>query len=552
MHEQRSQQTPGVRRRELLKAGLADGITLSVGPLAQPPALWGTEGGPPRRGGILRVRGLDPVHFDHHLTLNARTNTTLSFIHSTLLRYKVGPEIVPGTFTVEPHLAERWEEPDDLTYVFHLRRGVTWHTKPPLHGRELVADDVKFTFDRFLNEKGNALRDQLEPVERIEVVDRYTVKFVLKEPFVWLPTRLADTSGMWIIAPEVVEKFGDLKKPESAIGTGPFLLERYEPNVKTVFKRNPAYFLKDQPYIDGVEWLVLDDESTGLAVYRTGHIDCGPAAWWSVRQADLESLKKSHPHLMYRDFQSIVTGGLTMRTDQPPFNDVRVRRAISHALDRQGLIEAVSLRGEPTPAIGRGLTEWSLPIEQLGAGAQYYQYNPQEARRLLAEAGYPKGFHTQLTVNAGLGRDLVDVAQLIQRFLKDVGIEAALKLQEYGAYMATTNQGKFEGMVYGPTTGARDPDGPLYARYMPDHLLNRGHVNDPTITAMLKTQRRTKDLEARRQIIYEFQRYEAEQQYYVYTNSGVITASWQPYVKNYAPNQSFDYGSRTAALWLER
>ena len=302
MHEQRSQQTPGVRRRELLKAGLAAGVALSAWPLAHPSALWGAEAGQPKRGGILRVRGYDPVHFDHHLTNNARTNTTLSFIHSTLLRYKVGPEIMPGTFIVEPHLAESWDEPDDLTYVFHLRQGVKWHNKPPLNGRELVADDVKFTFERFLSEKANVLRETLEPVDRVEVVDRYTVKFVLKEPFVWLPHRLADSSGMWIIAPEVVERFGDLKKPESAMGTGPFLLERYEPNVKTVFKRNPDYFLTGQPYVDGVEWRVIDDESTGLAMYRTGQIDCGPAPWWSVRQADLESLKKSHPHLLYRDF----------------------------------------------------------------------------------------------------------------------------------------------------------------------------------------------------------------------------------------------------------
>jgi len=439
----------GMSRRKLLQMGLAAGLTVSALPLSRPAPLWGAEAAQPKRGGILRVRGYDPVHFDHHLTLNARTNTTLSFVHSTLLRYKVGSEIAPGTYIVEPHLAERWEAPDDLTYVFHLRHGVKWHNKPPLNGRELVADDVKFTFDRFLNEKANVLRYLLEPVERVEVVDRYTVKFVLKEPFVWLADRLASTSGMWIIAPEVVERFGDLKKPESAIGTGPFILERYEPNVKTVFKRNPAYFREGQPYIDGVEWLVLDDESTGLAMYRTGQIDCGPAPWWSVRQADLESLKKSHPHLMYRDFLSIVTGGITMRTDQPPFNDVRVRRAISQALDRQGLIEAVALRGEATPAIGRGLAEWSLPVDQLGAGAKYYQYNPKEAKRLLAEAGFPKGFKTQLTATSGLGRDLVDSAQLVQRFLKDVGIEAELKLQEYGAYMATTFQGKYEGMVYG-------------------------------------------------------------------------------------------------------
>src|SRR5882724_5669705 len=476
MHPQRvySHLVEGISRRQLLQMGLAAGLTVSALPLSRPAPLWGAEAGPPRRGGILRVRGYDPVHFDHHLTNNAKTNTTLSFVHSTLLRYQVGPAIAPGTYTVEPHLAERWEAPDDLTYVFHLRRGVKWHNKPPLNGRELVADDVKFTIDRFLNEKANILREQLEPVERVEVVDRYTVKFVLKEPFVWLLHRLADSNGMWIIAAEVVEKFGDLKKPESAIGTGPFTLERYEPNVKTVFKRNPEYFLKDQPYVDGVEWLSLEDESTGLAMYRTGQIDCGPWHWWSVRQADLESLKKSHPHLLYRDFLSIVAGGITMRTDQPPFNDVRVRRAISHALDRQGLIEAVSLRGEATPVIGRGLVEWSLPVDQLGAGAKYYQYNPKEARRLLAEAGYAKGFKTLLTATSGLGRDLIDAAQLVQRCLKDVGIEAELKLQEYGAYMATTFQGKYQGMVYGPTTGARDPDDPLYTRYIPDQPLNRG------------------------------------------------------------------------------
>lgn len=102
------------------------------------------------------------------------------------------------------------------------------------------------------------------------MVDRHTVKLVLKEPFVWLLQRLAGPEGRWIIAPEVVQQFGDLKKPESAIGTGPFTLERYEPNVKPVFKRNPAYFLAGQPYLDGAEWLSLEDESIGLAMHRTG------------------------------------------------------------------------------------------------------------------------------------------------------------------------------------------------------------------------------------------------------------------------------------------
>jgi len=271
-----------------------------------------------------------------------------------------------------------------------------------------------------------------------------------------------------------------------------------------------------------------------------------------VRQQDLEALKQSHPHLVYQDFLDNVASAIYMRTDQPPFNDVRVRRAISHALDRQGIINAVALRGEPTPAIPRGLVEWSLPIDQLGPGAKYYQHDPQEARRLLAEAGFPNGLKAPLNTTGGYGRDVLDAVQLVQQSLKAVGIEVELKLQEFGAYAATTRVGKFEGLAYAPFTIAWEPDGALYNTYAPDQSLNAGHINDPKITAMLKEQRRTQDLEARKQILVELQRYMAEQQYYVYTNSVMVTASWQPYVKNYAHNSTFDYGSRAAALWLER
>src|SRR5207245_7786094 len=140
-----------------------------------------------------------------------------------------------------------------------------------------------------------------------------------------------------------------------------------------------------------------------------------------------ESLKQSHPQLIYRDFLVPNSQRIFMRTDQAPFNDVRVRRAISQAIDRQALIEAVWPRGEPTAAVPRGLQEWSLPIDQLGAGAQYYQYDPQEARRLLAEAGFPNGFTTPLHTSGGGGPDVLDAVQLVQRYLKDVGIEAELK-----------------------------------------------------------------------------------------------------------------------------
>jgi peptide/nickel transport system substrate-binding protein len=539
-------------RRDLLKAGLAAGAVLSTWSPYRVPALWGEAAETPKRGGILRVRGRDPVHFDPHLTRDARTHSALSFLCSRLLRYKVGEDVRPGTFIVEPDLAERWDVLDDTTYVFHLRQGVRWHNKPPVNGRELVADDVKFTFDRFLSEKGNPSRYFLDSVDRVEVVDRYTVKFVLHEPVVWLLDILASATSMWIIAPEVAQQYGDLKKVETAIGTGPFVLERYEPNVKTVFRRNPDYFRPGLPYVDGVEWLVVEDESTGLAMYRTGQIDAGPGLQWDVRQADLDTLKQSHPNLRFQDMLANNATTIWMRTDKSPFTDVRVRRAISQAIDRQGVIEAVWMRGELSPAVPRGLAEWSLPMDQLGEGAKYYRYDPQEARRLLAEAGYAQSLKTTLAVTGGYGRDLLDAAQMVQRYLKEVGIEVELKIQEYGAYQATTGQGKFEGLAMGPYALGWDADSSLYGQYMPDQLRNRGHVNDPKLAAMVKEQRRLKDPEARKQLVFDIQRYAAEQQYYVYLSSQVITASWQPYMKNFAPNLTADFGSRAAALWLDR
>src|SRR5262245_25628418 len=120
-----------VSRRDLLKAGLAAGV-MSAWPLYHPPTLYGADAGQPRRGGILRVRGFDPPHFDHHLTTANFTQSTLSFVYSKLVRHKVGADVPPGKFMLEPDLAERWEELDDTTYVFYLRKGVKWHNKPPV------------------------------------------------------------------------------------------------------------------------------------------------------------------------------------------------------------------------------------------------------------------------------------------------------------------------------------------------------------------------------------------------------------------------------------
>jgi peptide/nickel transport system substrate-binding protein len=243
---------------------------------------------------------------------------------------------------------------------------------------------------------------------------------------------------------------------------------------------------------------------------------------------------------------------MALRTDQPPCTDGRVRRAISQALDRQAIIKAVYVRGEPTPAIGRGLAKWSLPIDPLNVGAKYSRDDPKEAKRLLAEAGFPKGFQTPINATVGYGPDWLEAVPWARPYRKDGGIETAMTLQEYGASMATTFVGKFEGMAMGPISIAWEPDSVLYGLDVPAQRRSNGHVNPPQMTAMLQEQRRTKDLDAGKPLIFDIQCDAAGQQYCVYTNSSVLTGSWQPYVTNFRPSHSLDCGPRVAAFWLER
>jgi len=234
-------------RRELLKTGA----------LAATAAVPGVASGQtPKRGGTLRLTfQADPLHFDPHQTLSFVTMVPLSFVYSRLVKVKAGPTVKPMTYPVEPDLAESWTQPNDTTYVFKLRKGVRWHPKPPVNGRELTAEDVKYTYERFLTITGNPNRPALEYVDRVEAIDKHTVKFTLKEPNAWFLDLLAGTS-MWIVARECVEKFGDLKKVESVVGSGPWMLERWEPNVRISYVRNPHYFVPGMPYADGVELLI--------------------------------------------------------------------------------------------------------------------------------------------------------------------------------------------------------------------------------------------------------------------------------------------------------
>ena len=539
-----------VSRRDLLALG---GLTVAGATLA--PSI--TRAQTPRRGGTIALRTWDPPHFDPFQTISYKTHIALSFTHSRLLKHKAGPGVTPGTFPIEGDLAESWTQPTDTTYVFKLRKGVRWHNKPPVNGRELTADDVVFSVNHFLTVKGNANAYMLKSVEKVEALDKHTVKFTLKEPFVWFLDMISNPHALAIVAKEVVDKHGDLKKWESVIGTGPWMLDAYRPNVGMTFVRHPAYFVAGQPYIDKVELTVDEDNASRMAAFLSGKYDLGWEFPGTINRTDWvqikDNLKQKRPKLTTVEFPSPVMSHISMRTDGKPFNDIRVRHAMSLAIDRKTIIEqayeGVGVMNPPVPA---GLREWSVPFDKLGEGAKYYKHDPAEAKRLLAAAGYPNGFPASMCFTTYGSTLLVDIMQMVTKDLKAVGIEAKIDQKEYGAYISTCFYGKFEAMTFGPQTGFLEPDNFLFGQYYPEELKNQSHINDPVVADMLVRQRRTFDVAKRRELIYDIQRHLARQQYYVQMPSGIYIAVWEGAVKNYGPNMGYDYGGRLQAAWLDR
>ncbi len=489
-------------RRDVLKlSGAALAATRLVTP--QPAAAQ-----TPKRGGTFRLRShVAPVHFDPHQTIAFSTMIPLSLAYSRLVKVKAGSAIVPGTQPIEGDLAESWERQGDTVYVFKLKRGVRWHNKAPLNGRELTAEDVRYSYDRFLNIKGNPNKTILGMVDKVEASDKYTVKFTLSEPNAWFIDRLASTST-WVIAKECVDQHGDLKKPESVVGTGPWMLKSYEPNVRISFVRNPNYFVSGLPHVDNVEILLSQDPAAGFAAFLAGEFDFGPEYGMVIRRSDLDIAQSRVKGLGTRDY-IVVFGGITaMKIDQEPFKDVRVRRAFAMSQNWQEVLETNAWsqgKGAPNPLIPAALKEWSIPIGQLPQeGRRLYEFDPAGAKKLLAEAGYT-GVKVPIETTPGYGPDWMDAVQVALRNWKQAGIEGDLKLKEYGAFVSTAIFGKFDKMILTLRGATTDPD-TYFIPFLPGEPLNSSGVNDPKLTEMIKLQRRTFDSQKRNEILSDIQR----------------------------------------------
>jgi peptide/nickel transport system substrate-binding protein len=508
----------------------------------------------PKRGGVLRIADREAPNLDPHLSVSFLTHSWSSMVYSQLVRFAYGPEQKhTADFTIVGDLAEKWEYKSPTTLVFTLRKGVRFHNKPPVNGREVTAEDVKYSIERFMAKSG--FRSRLDPVQSVDALDRHTVRLSLKEPYAPLLNHLANANYVAILPREVEDKFKDFNRPEAMIGTGPFMVKSYQKGVNIEFERNPAYFMKGLPYLDGVVIEITPAATARLALLRAGKVDL-PHMWGYLSPEEAKSLKQTNPEMVATPRMTIGQGIIYMRTDQPPFNDVRVRRAVALAIDRKAWNDSL-LYGEgcidagPVPC---AMKDWKLDVGQIDAAKAKYLvgYDPAEARRLLAEAGHPNGFTTPMFHWPGYAGIWPASFDLAADNLGKVGITVEFKPEEYGKYISTTYLGKYEKMAMGPVTPFTEVDDWLFAAFYPEQPNNRSHVADAELSKMLVAQRREMDPAKRLAIVHDIQRYLADKAYYVYVPTTPWYITHAPHVKGMQYHDGFGLGPRLIFTWIDK
>jgi peptide/nickel transport system substrate-binding protein len=503
----------------------------------------------PKRGGVLRlVERADPVGFD---TLGKKkapvyTQLALAYTHNRLFKYGPKGDIVPD-------LAASFSQPNPTTYVVTLKKGVRWHAKPPVNGREFTAEDVKFTFERLPASPEARLFPTLK---RVTTPDRHTVQFELSAPFSAFVANLAATT-MYVYAKEAGKPTADGGRDytavETVVGTGPFTLEEYREKQRLVFKRNPSYFEPGKPHVDSIEVYVNPDASAQLAALRTGKVD-----------ALLATTGQGLPHLQADEARAIT--GVSMikhvvfqssenvigRMDAKPWSDVRVRRAVALAIDREAYVKAAFPEGaEPFSGPIPHTSPYAIPLGKLGEAARFYRHDLAAARKLLAEAGYPNGVATKLVTTSGYGPEYVSRTELLKDMLSKVGIEASIVTQEYPVWISRTYKGTYEGLVHIPSWTLGDEDEWL-ATYTPGDTRNQIHLDDPSLTELVRRSREAPNEAARAKLIGEFVRTFHENMYRVFLPQPVVLAVVGPRVRGYVPaGRGYSYPTSLVNVWIE-
>lgn len=445
-------------------------------------------------GGTLVIARLsDAENLDHHFmsTINAASVT-----HGKIYEGLVGRD---KNADLKPLLAEKWNQLDEKTWEFNLRKDVKFHD-----GTDFNADAVKTTFDRLLDPNVASPRAVVfKMVKEVKVVDEYTIQFILSEPFSPLLSILANHEG-GIISPKTVEKYGK-KIIQEPNGTGPFVFESWTPGQEIAFGKNENYW-GTKANVDKVVFKVVPEETTRISMLETGEAHIAEPL--SVTMMD--TVEASSASKVYRS-EGFGTEYIGFNVQKPPFNDVRIRKAVAHAVEMDSIIDGVynNIGKKANSLLGSKVFGYHTDMKA-------YEYNLNEAKKLLAEAGYPDGFETSIKTMDS--KERVSLAEVLQSQLKGIGIKLNIQVNEYGTFVEQVNKGDSEMFILSWRNATGDAD---YNQYNLFHTNSHGasgntfFYSNKEVDSLIDAARAEKDQEKRIELYAKSQELEMKDVVYI-------------------------------------
>jgi peptide/nickel transport system substrate-binding protein/oligopeptide transport system substrate-binding protein len=464
---------------------------------------------------------------------------------------------------IVPMLAESWEANEDSSvWTFHLRKGVKFQKtgykgQPTANGgREMVASDVKFSFERLLREKSarayflNMIEGYQEMFDEkadewagVQVVDDYTVRFNLSLPYAPFLAAVSYTS-FYILPKEDVEKLGK-DFGFQPVGTGPFILDDWQHDSKVVYKKNPDYWKKDAqgrqlPYLDGVELVVIPDNSVAFLELQKGNLDVLPDV---PNEFHEEITKNFGEH--YQRRATLSTQYYGMLVTAKPFDDIRVRQAFNYAINREAINELV-LNG--TFISGKGVLPPGMP--GYNPDLKSYGYDPEKAKALLKEAGYEKGLTVTLQYNNNPRHKLIGEA--IQAQFAEIGVTLELQAAELGAHYDGVRRGDIPFFRAGWAGDYPDPDNFLYNLLCSDNFGAKGNYvryKNDDVDAWLKEARSISDAGKRMELYQKAEQQIVDDAPWMFLFYDTTSLASTPKVQNIEVSFMGDHQTSLTEVW---
>jgi peptide/nickel transport system substrate-binding protein len=476
-------------------------------------------------------------------------------------------------------LAERFETPDPLTFIVHLRKGIHYHKKAPMNGRELIADDIVFNFHRTtgmgeFTEAGPTPHNPYansKPFASVTATDKYTVVFKFKKIDFFGRRYIADLSGeaFFMYPPEVIKENGNAQDWKKLVGTGPFELTDWIKGSSLTFTKNPDYWRHDEkfpenrlPYVDKMKMLIIKDAATKMAALRTGKLP----VLRNLSLEEAENLWRTNPELNSdSSIFSRSTTSYAMDVRNPPFDNLRVRIAMQKAIDIKALNQALfngDALTDPEGLFGSAMVDYFVPFDEWPEDVKdNFGYDPAAAEKLLDEAGYRRAggngirFKTTMLYFPNWDDMNVEYLQAAVSYWAKIGVEVELKTTDWPAWIPAINDHTYKGMTWGER--GTDTVLPNYPRThgFSDETWNFPGLRDNKMDALVLAQEAATTFEEFVKWAKEGNAYYISQMPEVWGPKPSVYHFWQPWLAGY--NAEYLLSNRTlgltyARLWIDQ